>query len=200
MNSRLLPALLAVSMLAGVGLRSALAQTEAPSQPVANHDQTTDLQAIRLRLNQQDEELRQLRERLGLLQGDVRSLPPVTPASPQSLPSGDVIPASATTNSGLFELQDRMTSLEKRLDEQANQQKVQADNAAKGYDWQGLFLAAARRPIAAPEGRHVAAEYSASQQLEKLQKEFGGFRVALSFLSEAATIFDPQRLKLIVTE
>jgi hypothetical protein len=67
-------------------------------------------------------------------------------------------------------------------------------------DRQGLFLAAARRPSAAPESRLVAAEYSASQQLEKLQKEFGGFRAVLSFLSEAATIFDPQRLKLIVTE
>jgi len=39
-----------------------------------------------------------------------------------------------------------------------------------------------------------------ANQLEKLQKEFGGFRAALSFLSEAAAIFDPQCLKLIVTE
>ena len=167
MNSRLLPALLAAAMLASMGLSSALAQTQAPLQPVANQDQTTDLQAIRLRLEQQDEELRQLRERLGLLQGDVRALPPVSPASPQSPPSGDVIPASATTNSGLFELQDRMTSLEKRLDEQAIQQKVQADNAIKGYEvgsdlkmtasWRnGVAISVGQQRFSVPHWRHDA--------------------------------------------
>lgn len=140
MNSRLLLALFAITMLAGMGLNSSLAQTPDPLPLVASQDQNLDLQAIRLRVEQQDEELRQLRERLGLLQSDVKALPPVTsavaqlPIAPLSPPTTGVIPASATANPTVFELQDKMAALEKRLDEQSGSQKAQPDDAAKGYE------------------------------------------------------------------
>ncbi|HMC10561.1 MAG TPA: hypothetical protein VKH44_04695, partial [Pirellulaceae bacterium] len=85
-----------------------------------------------LRLAQQDAELRQLRERLGEVQSEVRMLPP--PAS-GVIPAGfsnEAATANSNSSSEVFQLQDRITSLEHRLDEKTAPQKTEA--APKGYE------------------------------------------------------------------
>ena len=93
-----------------------------------------ELHAVLLRLEQQDEELRQLRQRLGELQNEVHLLPPVTsgvaPAGFSSVATGSPLSAS---NGEVFQLQDRITLLEQRLNEQQAQQN--SDFAApQGYE------------------------------------------------------------------
>src|SRR5262245_57934101 len=88
---------------------------------------TPDLQSIQRRLEQQDEELRELRSRLGALQNDVRSLPPVSPNA-QATPA--FLPTAASSDPVVFELKDRLSALEKKVD--ANDATAPA--APKGYE------------------------------------------------------------------
>jgi phosphate-selective porin OprO/OprP len=121
-------------------------------QPVMNPSgvspaQTAEMEAIRIRLAQQDAELAQLRLRLGQLQNQASPLPPVGPPSgtpsgtppPGSIqPAGMMLPDGTTmdvipvNNAGamLNNLQDRMTSLEQRLDAQGKQ----AANPSQPYE------------------------------------------------------------------
>jgi len=133
-KSRFTPATLVASfVLAAVSFSAARGQSPVERQP-ANNTQGADLQAIRLRLEQQDAELRQLRAQLGELQSEPRALPPVG-GRVQVSSTGDVVPASATSpepaaTPDVFELRDRLTSLEKRLDAS----NAADANAPKGYE------------------------------------------------------------------
>ena len=123
-------ALACLIVLAGIGLPSARAQTPTPGQTAASADQTNELESIRLRLQQQDEELRRLRAQLGALQSE-STLPRVSDRA-RVLATGDVVPASATApeptaTPDVFELRDRMSALEKRLD-------AKDADAAKDYE------------------------------------------------------------------
>jgi phosphate-selective porin OprO and OprP len=97
------------------------------------------VQALEIRLQQQDEELRQLRDQLGMLQNQVHALPPVTQTAAQSelqpLPPPETVPTS--TMADYSDLQTRMTAMEKRLDEQAAAisagDKKSSDGASDGY-------------------------------------------------------------------
>jgi phosphate-selective porin OprO/OprP len=121
-------------VLAATGVSIARGQTPIQPQPAADPNQATDLQAIRYRLEQQDAELRQLRAQLGTLQSQPHALPPVGDRA-QVSSTGDVIPASAISpgpaaaSPEVFELRDRLTSLEKRLDASDADAK-----APKGYE------------------------------------------------------------------
>ena len=101
-------------------------------QNAGGHPISSELQAVLIRIEQQDEELRQLRQRLGELQNEVHLLPPTSSAV---VPAGFSSETSAASNeaSEVFQLQDRITSLEHRLDEQSAQSKN--DPAPpKGYE------------------------------------------------------------------
>jgi phosphate-selective porin OprO/OprP len=125
MLRRLLPVAISLAILA---CRCSLiyAQNPAPpNQPTAIAESSTfDIQAILRRLEQQEAELRALREELGRTREPV-FLPPVEPASAiEALPPKDASP---------FSMEQRLASLEQRLEQQA-QQKSSADNATKPYE------------------------------------------------------------------
>ncbi len=128
---------IAVCLIAWVsGNRLLWGQTGSLAEPSAvAGNSTVDIQAILRRMEQQEAEIRQLRERLGTLQDEIHMLPPVTQASTiDSLPVPSALPASTGGSPAVFELQERLTSLEKRLDDQAAQQKKQFEGAIKGYE------------------------------------------------------------------
>ncbi len=110
----------------------ASAETPRVFGTISNPQTAPELQAVLLRLAQQDAELRQLRERLGELQSEVRMLPPPASAVVPAGFSSDAVTANSNSSSEVFQLQDRITSLEHRLDEQTTQQKTEA--APKGYE------------------------------------------------------------------
>jgi phosphate-selective porin OprO and OprP len=119
-----------LTLCVAVCAATAYAQSSPNANPSVSAAAAADIQAILLRLEQQDEELRLLRQRLGTLQNQVRALPPVEPAANVFNPQ-PVVQASATESPALFELQDRLASLESRVDQQAQQ----AFNAApEGYE------------------------------------------------------------------
>ncbi len=92
------------------------------------------MQAILAQLRAQDEELRKLRARLGELQSEVRTLPPVSAGVVPAGFSYDLAPAAASeSNSEIFQLQDRISSLEQRLDKQSSQPKGDSDQP-NGYE------------------------------------------------------------------
>lgn len=132
MKSRCLStALLAVALSIFTSPPSTRAQNPRPSS--LNCDQSTQLEAIRLRVEQQDAELRQLRAQLGALQSEPRALPPAGGCA-QVLPSGEIVPASATVPAesaapDVFELRDRVGALENRLEAKDADATV-----AKGYE------------------------------------------------------------------
>jgi phosphate-selective porin OprO and OprP len=108
---------------------------DSPPAPVAQNS-NTDVPTLERRLEQQDEELRQLRDQLGLLQNQVHALPPVTQASTpselQPLPPPDAMPAA--TSADYSDLQARMAVMEKRLDEQAALNAANQKSAADDSD------------------------------------------------------------------
>jgi phosphate-selective porin OprO/OprP len=110
------------------------AQTFSASQPLANQDQTADLQALRLRLEQQDDELRQLRDQLGTLQNGVRALPPVSEETQPSATPVGVIQAQAIGSPEVYDLQSRMAAMEKRLNDRDAKDANSGDPAAEGYE------------------------------------------------------------------
>ena len=110
----------------------ASAETPRVFGTVSDPQTAPELQAVLLRLAQQDAELRQLRERLGELQSEVRVLPPPASAVVPAGFSSDAVIANSNSPSEVFQLQDRITSLEQRLDEKTAQQKIEA--APKGYE------------------------------------------------------------------
>jgi len=124
--------LVASLVLAAIGFRAARGQSTVQLQPAAQ-PQGTDLQAIQLRLEQQDAELKQLRAQVGALRSEPHALPPVGERMQMSS-AGDVVPASTVSpqpagTPAVFELRDRLTSLEKRLD--ANDAEA---SGPKGYE------------------------------------------------------------------
>ncbi len=120
---------------------SVSAQTPTPS-PLPPPDQTqllpaqaqpADLQTIQQRIEQQDEELRQLRSQLGALQNQFHPLPPVSEQVPTMLPAPapEVAPGSSAAPSDFSDIQTRMTTMEKRLD--AHDAALD-EKAAQGYE------------------------------------------------------------------
>lgn len=102
--------------------RSACAQaplTAESSDAGINPIPAIDMQAIQRRLEQQDDEIRQLRERLGTLQDSIHEVPLAALNSLPSLPSAamqQTMPNGATpVSSGVFELQDRLAAAETTL-------------------------------------------------------------------------------------
>ena len=112
---------------------TAIDSAAASEQPVAR-ELSPEMQAIIAQLRAQDEELRKLRARLGELQSEVRTLPPVSTGVVPAGFSNDLAPAAASeSNSEIFQLQDRISSLEQRLDKQSSQPKGDSDEP-KGYE------------------------------------------------------------------
>jgi phosphate-selective porin OprO and OprP len=127
----------AVCLLAcALGIRPIVGQTPSALQPTAiSENATVDMQAILRRLEQQEAEIHALRERIGTLQDQPQLLPPLMQASaiePLPLPGG--LSSGVEGSPVVFELQERLTSLEQRFEDQAAQQKKQLDAAAKGYE------------------------------------------------------------------
>jgi phosphate-selective porin OprO and OprP len=112
---------------------AAIDSAAASEQPSAR-EPSPEMQAVISQLRAQDEELRKLRERLGQLQSEVRTLPPVSTGVVPAGFSNDLAPAAASeSNSEIFQLQDRISSLEQRLDKQSSQPKGDGDDP-KGYE------------------------------------------------------------------
>ncbi|HTQ38574.1 MAG TPA: porin [Pirellulales bacterium] len=146
MINRFLIVIVAVIVLPLIGAGAAHAQTDTPPPAVfnpavafdgagaSNPASAADLQRLYNRLEQQDEELRQLRDQLGTLQNEVRVLPPVSNGEfPAPQPAG-VVPAGAAESPQVFQLQDRLDAMEKRLDDQAAQHPSVGNSSADGYE------------------------------------------------------------------
>jgi phosphate-selective porin OprO/OprP len=119
-----------------------------PSAPIApsinppspNPTANSELEGIRKRIEQQDEEIRLLRERLGTMQSEPRPLPPVQaqpmpalqPLSMPQAPSG-VIQASACEPSNT-DLEGRIKALECTAEKQAMLDNLSESPAPKGYE------------------------------------------------------------------
>ena len=116
--------LLACAQIASVQI-TATAQSNLPQGDGA------ELQAIRLRIEQQDEEIRQLRERLASIPSEIRPLPQVASTSPPPSPS-EITPISATSAPNVFELQDRLTALEQKVNQPPTKSKE--ETPPKGYE------------------------------------------------------------------
>ena len=114
---------------------SARAQTTPPTELETPQSATPDLQTLYRILQQQDEELRQLRDRVSGMQNDVHALPPVTDGSANSVTAASAVePVAATSGPTMFEMQDRLTALEQKVNQQASFEKPKEDPAPKGYE------------------------------------------------------------------
>lgn len=102
-----------------------LSSTPVPQAPTQTQP-TIDVQAIYNRLEQQAEEIRQLRAQLGTLQEDMRYLPPVDFSATETMPA-----SSSLSNS---EVLQRLDAMEQRLDQQAAQQHKTLKSAVDGYE------------------------------------------------------------------
>ncbi len=105
---------------------------------------TLDLQAIELRLREQEAEIRQLRDQLGTLQNAVQT--PQTPIGDSILPapSSSILQTGANVvapaSPAVFELQDRITALEKRLDAEAEPKAYEVGSDLKmSASWRNGF-------------------------------------------------------------
>ncbi len=146
-------AVAAATILTITGVHQALADAPAAdsSAPAAAGTPSPELQAILRRVDQQDEELRQLRDRLGALQTSQQAaaqmrplpsppqqLPSVTDALQPLPPTTAVVPASAASDIPgspvVFELQERIAALEKRLDDQSIKSTKPDGNSDDGYE------------------------------------------------------------------
>jgi phosphate-selective porin OprO/OprP len=128
---------ISVALLVAVcGLSSAnlSAQTAIPFPACADQNQSAELQTIRLRMEQQDEELQQLRSQLGVLKNEVRTLPPVSESMPQLSPQQSVMQASASAPSDFSDMQARMATMEKRLDDREAHDALLDDKGTEGYE------------------------------------------------------------------
>jgi phosphate-selective porin OprO/OprP len=108
--------------------------------PSTNSAASSELEAIRKRIEQQDEEIRSLREKLGTMQSEPRPLPPVQAQPMPSLqplsmpqPPGGVIQASASEPTNT-ELEGRIKALECTAEKQAILDNLTENPAPKGYE------------------------------------------------------------------
>jgi phosphate-selective porin OprO/OprP len=121
----------------GLGLSQAQTPTPAlnpptpelnPTPPALNpaSDETSELQAIRARLAEQDEELHRLRQQLDSIHADVHALPPVgdnlplNPNQPGVLPTGVSIPVD-TSDMQMSSMANKLDAAVAAPDKKANQ-------------------------------------------------------------------------------
>jgi phosphate-selective porin OprO/OprP len=134
-HRRLLEIAACLVLCAGVGRPLAGQPPAQLAPPATAENSAVDIQAILRRLEQQESEIRALREQLGSMRQEPQPLTRLLPAAAvEPLPPPGQSPSSVSELPGMFEFQERLTALEMQVSKQAVAKQSQLDGASEPYE------------------------------------------------------------------